>query len=364
MSSRPGLLLLAEPQWLELLGERFEEEGYDVRALAVSQTWETRPDQAESRLKAALSELQQAVGPGTPIGAIGFGPGASWASAAVRLDLVRCGVAYGHDLAHLPRELSAFAGGDRVRLLIHCPDVSEPPAGFESPAGVRVRFYPVSERVLLEQSGAPQEVWIARTAHSATLELLRGTLGPHYDLSALWDQHCYFEFASRDTEAALDTMVSEPYVNHIPTLTGGFGRDDLRRFYSEHFIPKNPGDTSLEPISRTIGPDRVIDEMIFCFTHDREIDWMLPGVAPTGRRVEIPLVAIACFRGDKLYHEHIYWDQASVLVQIGLLDAAELPVAGAESPAKLRDPSLPSNRLIERAAASRAKARRAQGESS
>jgi carboxymethylenebutenolidase len=89
-----------------------------------------------------------------------------------------------------------------------------------------------------------------------------------------------------------------------------------------------------------------VDEMLFCFTHTREIDWMLPGVAPTGKYVEVPLVAIVCFRGNKLYNEHIYWDQASVLVQIGKLDSAALPVAGIESARKLVDKTLPSNTLM------------------
>ena len=131
-------------------------------------------------------------------------------------------------------------------------------------------------------------------------------------------------------------------------LTGGVGYAELHRFYKNHFIPKTPKDTRLVPVSRTVGADRVIDEMLFCFTHDEEIDWMLPGVAPTGKYVEIPLVAIVNFRGDKLYHEHIYWDQASVLVQIGLLDPAGLPVAGRASAAKLVDESQPSNELMAR----------------
>ncbi|HNB28763.1 MAG TPA: dienelactone hydrolase family protein, partial [Alphaproteobacteria bacterium] len=96
------------------------------------------------------------------------------------------------------------------------------------------------------------------------------------------------------------------------------------------------------------GADRVVDEMLFCFTHDREIDWMLPGVPPTGKYVEIPLVAIVCFRGDKLYHEHIYWDQASVLAQIGLIDASKLPTAGIETAKKLLDEKLPSNTIMKR----------------
>ena len=193
-------------------------------------------------------------------------------------------------------------------------------------------------------------------AHSRSLTTFRDAMGPHYDLSALWEQHTYLEFGARDAEATMRTMVPEPYVNHIPTMTGGVGHDRLLRFYKYHFIPKTPKDTRLVPVSRTIGTDRIVDEMLFCFTHDIEIDWMLPGVAPTGKYVEIPLVAIVHFRGDKLYNEHIYWDQASVLVQIGLLDSKLLPAAGIETARKVLDPSLPSNTLMARWAESEGQA--------
>jgi carboxymethylenebutenolidase len=153
----------------------------------------------------------------------------------------------------------------------------------------------------------------------------------------------------------MKTMVAEPYVNHVPTMTGGVGHTQLKRFYQHHFIPKCPQDTRLVPISRTIGADRIVDEMLFCFTHDIEIDWMLPGVKPTGKYVEIPLVAIVNFRGDKLYHEHIYWDQASVLVQIGLLDPKSLPTAGIETAKKIVDEKQPSNTLMRRWAESEAR---------
>jgi carboxymethylenebutenolidase len=143
-------------------------------------------------------------------------------------------------------------------------------------------------------------------------------------------------------------MVPDAYVNHIPVLTGGVGSEQLREFYSRHFIPKMPPDTTIVPVSRTIGADRLVDEMIFRFTHTIEMDWMLPGIAPTGRTVEVPLVVIVHFRDGKLAHEHIYWDQASVLVQLGLLDPATLPVAGAESAAKVVDPTRPSNELMKR----------------
>jgi carboxymethylenebutenolidase len=188
----------------------------------------------------------------------------------------------------------------------------------------------------------------AMMAHSRAIALFRRVMGPHYDLSALWDKHCEYEFGLRDVGKTMATMVAEPYVNHVPTMTGGVGYSELYRFYKYHFVNSNPGDTALVPISRTIGADRVVDEMLFSFTHDREIDWMLPGVKPTGKFVEVPLLAVICFRGDKLYNEHIYWDQASVLVQIGLLDAKLYPVAGRETAMKLLDAGLPSNTLMDR----------------
>jgi carboxymethylenebutenolidase len=188
----------------------------------------------------------------------------------------------------------------------------------------------------------------AMMAHSRTISVFRKAMGPHYDLSALWDKHCEYEFGTRNVDDTMSTMVAEPYVNHIPTMTGGYGYKDLHRFYLNHFVHGNPADTKLVPISRTVGADRVVDEMLFCFTHDREIDWLLPGVPPTGKYVEIPLIAIVNFRGDKLYNEHIYWDQASVLVQIGVLKPDGLPVAGVETARKLVDPSLPSNTLMAR----------------
>jgi carboxymethylenebutenolidase len=167
-------------------------------------------------------------------------------------------------------------------------------------------------------------------------------------LSQLWENHVRYEFSTRNTEDTLATMVEDAYVNHIPVLTGGVGKDELREFYSKRFIPQMPPDTEMTPVSRTIGKDQLVDEMVFKFTHTIRMDWMLPGVAPTGKRVEVPLVAIVRFRDGKLAHEHIYWDQASVLVQTGLLDSSKLPVAGVESARKVLDPTLPANALMRR----------------
>ena len=168
-------------------------------------------------------------------------------------------------------------------------------------------------------------------------------------MSDLWDKHMQSEFESHSVEDTLETMVDDPYVNHVPVLTGGVGLEEVRKFYSERFIPQQPPDTEVIPLSRTIGNDRVVDELIHRFTHTIEMDWMLPGIPPTGRRVEIPIVVVVQFLEGKIVSEHIYWDQASVLVQVGLIDPEEWPVSGAESARKVFDPaSVPSNKLIER----------------
>jgi carboxymethylenebutenolidase len=156
------------------------------------------------------------------------------------------------------------------------------------------------------------------------------------DLTRLWEEHTRHEFSTRDTDATLNTMVEDAYVNHVPVLTGGSGKNALRMFYEREFIPSMPPDTKLSPISRTVGDEQLVDEMIFSFTHTQEMPWMLPGIPPTNRYVEVALVAIVRFRDGKLAHEHIYWDQASVLKQIGLLTDLDLPVFGIESARKVR----------------------------
>ena len=175
-------------------------------------------------------------------------------------------------------------------------------------------------------------------------------LGPREQaMLEVWQRHLESEFQEHSADAALETMSATPHLNHVPTMTGGVGREQIRTFYATHFIPKLPPDNEIELISRTIGRDRIVDEMIFKCTHTVAMDWFLPGVAPTGRRVEVPTVAIVEFRDGKVASEHIYWDQASVLVQIGLLDDGALPVAGIATAEKLRDPRRPSNALIARA---------------
>jgi carboxymethylenebutenolidase len=221
-------------------------------------------------------------------------------------------------------------------------------AAFADRKDVEIYLYPDVNHAFNAPERAAYNKPASLMAHTRSLSLFRRVMGPRYDLSALWEQHTFLEFGARDAAATMTTMVAQPYVNHVPTMTGGVGHDELLRFYANHFIPRTPADTKLVPVSRTIGADRVVDEFLFCFTHDIEIDWMLPGIAPSGRYVEIPMVAIVRFRGDKLYNEHIYWDQASVLVQIGALDAGALPVAGIATAKKMVEETLPSNTLMAR----------------
>ncbi|KAF7330791.1 hypothetical protein MVEN_02418300 [Mycena venus] len=133
---------------------------------------------------------------------------------------------------------------------------------------------------------------------------------------AIWEEHTYFEFEVRSVAKTMGTMVAEPYVNHVPTLAGGIGRKQLSAFYRDHFVFNNPKDTWMQTISRTVGSDRVVDEFIFHATHDKQIDWLLPGVPPTGKKFAIPMLGVINIRGDRLYHEHIWWDQGTAFCHL------------------------------------------------
>lgn len=377
--SGPGILLLQEifgvNAHIRAVADLYAEEGYVV--LAPDLFWRLEPrvelgygeadvararellgrfdvDRAVADCGAALATLRRLPECRGKVGALGFCLGGRLAYLVAARSHVDAAVSYyGTGLEPLLGEADAI----RCPMVFHVPEKDRhlPPqtrdaiaAAFEGREDVQLFLYPGADHGFNVPERAAYDKPASLMAHSRSLALFRRVMGPHYDLSALWERHTELEFATRDARATMTTMVAEPYVNHVPTMTGGVGQDDLYRFYANHFIPKTPKDTKLIPISRTIGVDRLVDEMLFCFTHDIEIDWMLPGIPPTGRYVEIPLVAIVRFRGDKLYNEHIYWDQASVLVQIGLLDPKGLPVAGIETAKKLVDERLPSNTLMAR----------------
>ena len=373
----PGIVLCQEifgvNPYIQSVADYYAEEGYVV--LAPDLFWRINPgiqigytekdferafqlfgqfdtDQGMNDISASVKTLRSRPEVVGKVGALGFCLGGRLAYLAAARSGVDCAVAYyGVTIDEYLNEASNinvpmalhFAENDQFAPMASVNNIQ---AALKDHVETKIFIYPGVDHGFSMNESVHFHKSTAQLAHQRSIALFRKTMGPHYDFSQLWDKHCEYEFATRDADATMETMVSEPYVNHIPTMTGGVGYEHLKRFYKHHFIPQTPQDTSLIPISRTIGEGILVDEMLFCFTHDIEIDWMLPGIKPTGKRVEIPLVAIVKFRGDKLHNEHIYWDQASVLVQIGLLDPTGLPVAGIETAKKLLDEQLPSNQLM------------------
>jgi carboxymethylenebutenolidase len=328
--SGPGLVLFGGRP--ELAG-LYAEEGYVTLAVPPGAGGATSVLKAQTEVAGKIA-------------AIGFGGGGRAAlDAALSAEVACASIYYAPGVGGLHDK----AGRNGVPVMFHFADNDA-----EAFDRLRARFPEVEAFFYrgiapgFAEPGAAFDKSADSLAYTRSLELLRRTLGPRFDLDKIWDRHTELEFAARAAEETMTTMVAEPNVNHVPVMTGGTGAAELLRFYKHHFIPTTPKDASLVPISRTIGADRAVDEMLFCFTHDIEIDWMLPGIAPTGKYVQIPLVAIVQFRGDKLVSEHIYWDQASVLVQIGLLDPKLYPAAGVETAKKAFDENLPSNTLMAR----------------
>ncbi|WP_429364325.1 dienelactone hydrolase family protein [Paraburkholderia sp. GAS32] len=375
--SGPGLVLLQEifgiNAYMRAMADRFAEEGYVV--LVPDLFWRMKPnvelgsgeadfnealcynealdiDLAIHDIGSTLAALRALPMQAGKVGAIGYCLGGKLAMlAAARLDLDCATSYYGVGLDAYIDEVPSI----RCPMLFHfggndafCP----PPTrerlleAFAKNPRIEAHVYSDCDHAFATPERPHYDKPAATMAYSRTVALLRNTLGPIHDLNTLWERHCYYEFATRDVDAVMPTMVAEPYVNHVPTMTGGVGHDELKRFYRYHFLNANPEDTRLIPISRTIGADRIVDEFVFCATHDREIDWLLPGLEPTGKYFEVPMLAVVCFRGDKLYNEHIYWDQASVLVQIDVLDPKGLPVAGIQTAKKMIDETLPTNTLM------------------
>ena len=166
-------------------------------------------------------------------------------------------------------------------------------------------------------------------------------------MTDMWDLHLQSEFASKSTEESMATMTATPRVNVVPLMVGALDAPELTVFYSSHFLNQLPPDIETVPVSRTVGQDRVVDEMVLRFTHSIQMDWILPGVPPTNRRIEVAMVVIVQFDKHKIAHEHLYWDMGTVLLQAGLIDAS-LPVRGADSARQVLNPVLPMNELIQR----------------
>jgi carboxymethylenebutenolidase len=182
-------------------------------------------------------------------------------------------------------------------------------------------------RKAVDPRGAPTNTLMARWSQSAGDQAPpppEGAPAEPADEAATLDAHLAAEFATKDIGATMATMTADPYLNHVPVMTGGVGWAEVHRFYRNHFIPGWPDDVATQPVSRTVGDNRVIDELIVRYTHDREMDAIIPGVPPTHQPVELPHVVVVGFEDGRVAYEHIYWDQESALRQIGLLQPGDL----------------------------------------
>jgi len=164
--------------------------------------------------------------------------------------------------------------------------------------------------------------------------LMNKPTSEHQTMLSIWQLHLNAEFELKNAEAALANMTENPHVFLIPSGTGGMGKEGVRDFYANHFLPYIPPDVELVTVSETSGQNRIVEEYVLRFTHTLNMDWLLPGVPPTGRKVEFVLVVIIQLEDGKMASEHLYWDQATVLFQLGILKS---PVAatGIASAAKL-----------------------------
>ncbi|MDP2610175.1 MULTISPECIES: dienelactone hydrolase family protein [unclassified Oceanobacter] len=343
-------VLVPDLFWRQQAGLELTEADFE-KALSLYQAFDE--NKGVDDIQSALATLAQRPECEGDLGVLGYCLGGKLAYlAGCRLPEVTCAVSYyGVGIEQSLADLEGLSG----KLVLHmadndqfCPAEAREQilAAVADNKQIHAFVYPDTEHAFGRVGSSHYNKSAALLAHERSIKYLRSTLGPDYDLEALWEEHIRHEFDTRDVPATMATMVAEPYVNHIPTMTGGVGSSQLARFYQYHFVHGNPQDMAMIPISRTVGASQVVDEFVMTFTHDSEIDWLVPGIKPTGRQVEIPMLGVVKFRGPKLYHEHIYWDQASVMVQLGLLNPDGLPTAGAATAHKLLDESLPSNTLM------------------
>ncbi|PYI20068.1 NTF2-like protein [Aspergillus violaceofuscus CBS 115571] len=358
--------------------QKWAEESYTVVEItldAVSSGDAAGVADAISAAVRALSGYPQCSGSGAKFGVLVYGSPRDYAPSFPQL--LQQSLTALATTAQIPVAAAAIYFSNWANPLTTLPALFHLPAGQtlpESTNPTRTHHYPDTPSPgFIVPGHADFTPSAAGVAHTRSLTFLKPRMGgPYFDLEQIWEEHTHHEFGDRSVEKTMATMVQEPYVNHIPTMTGGTGRPALTHFYERHFIHTNPADTSLELISRTVGVDRVVDEFILCMTHDTVVDWLVPGIPPTGRPLRVPFTAVVNIRGDRLYHEHIAWDQATVLRQLGLLPqflpfpyavplpAGEgegegegrrweyrVPAAGVETARKLRgDPGVVSNGMM------------------
>lgn len=140
------------------------------------------------------------------------------------------------------------------------------------------------------------------------------------NIELVWNDHTGAEFGQRSADAALNTMVEAPKVTILANKAGGCGKEAVRAFYADVLIPQWPDDARMDVVNRVVGRNQLVDEIRLSFTHAKQMDWLLPGVPPTDNKVEMDVVIVVRFEDGLIGEERIYWDHATVLRQVGLLD--------------------------------------------
>ncbi|EXJ89491.1 hypothetical protein A1O3_02558 [Capronia epimyces CBS 606.96] len=350
-TAKPRLVLTSDTDDFDpTIISHFEEEGFQLSYLIYSGN--------RAEYMSHLQHLQDPLELGERYAIVAYGDAAALVLEACMKPMPKLVAAVAYYPPYMPRTTTNFP--PTLNVLIHL--AGDQKFGTRYPS----YRYPGTTSGFAEHDLEEYDKIGASLAWSRTLSALRTAFDfEPFDIEAAWETHLRLKFGDQDAEKTMGTVARHPYVNHGPTMTGGIGRQELRRFYHDFFIPGHPKDLTIRLLSRTIGSDRIVDEMYVKFTHTTEIPWLLPGVPPTEKKVEVVIVSVVAFRGGKLYHEHVHWDQASVLVQIGLLDpkyipktfktaeegreeeVERLPVLGREEARKLLDEDgVPSNELI------------------
>ncbi|KAI9720661.1 MAG: hypothetical protein M1812_002841 [Candelaria pacifica] len=319
MKNHPRLVLTSDdPDFDRETIQHWKDEGFDVSYLL----FEGNSKSYERAIQHLADDLEL----GEKYAIVAYGEAASYALHIAQKPLPKLSTLIAYYPTTLPASSASSPFPPSLAVQVHLAGTQPFSPKYSSYS------YPNAEPGFAEHDDENFDSVDAGLAWTRALGLVRKGFGIDVkeELESVWEEHLALEFQTKDASATMSTMISTPSVLHIPTLTGGITYSDLHRFYADFFIPSNPSSLNTRLLSRTIGVDRIIDELLVKFTHTQEIDWILPGVQATGKEVEIVLVCVVCVRGGKLVRERIYWDQASVLVQVGLLDRGKLPVVGRE----------------------------------
>ena len=333
----------------------WKEEGFDAHFLPYSSS--NGPAYIRT-----LKTLNESLSLGQHYAIIAYGDAASVVLKTAQKPLAKCCAVVAFYPPVLPSPKTMYPNSHQLQ--VHVAGLSQASARPDMCEWKLYRYEKCATGFADPSSKAYSEVE-ANLSWSRALESVRKGFNKHVDLEPVirnaWNAKYEDDVPERASMSLVKNMTQmSPHVTLLPTLEGGVGRKKLEEFYREFFVPSLVEDFEIRLVSRTMGVNRVVDEMIVSFTHSDDVDWILPGVPPTDKFVQIPMVSIIAVLGGKLVSEHMYWDQASVLVQVGLLDPKllpknfkntglkRLPVVGAEATKQLAEPQQQRyNKLLE-----------------